>query len=408
MRTAKHETMRSLNASVLLNCVRKQAPLTRHELQHRTGLSWGAVSSIVSEFLALGILTEMPIQNTHAGRTPVALDINARDHLCVGLDIHAQGLHCVVTDMRARTLYTTREGVRLPSRQGVLDQAVSMAEEAIERVGVEKSRYIGAGLSVQGAVDAERGVSLHSPHLPDWRNVPLTELIGGRLGLPATLSHDTNAVMMAELWSGRASGARNLVFVRLDMGIGMAVVIDDRLYTGASGIAGELGHMVINPGGPRCTCGNYGCLEAYASGRSILQRVREGINTGCCALKLTGRYDRDLDLVAEAADAGSAFERDLFETMGMYLGVGISNYVIMMNPEMVVIGGDLARHSRLYLDRVNAVLKRNVWTGGPIDVVISDLNPDAAAIGATLLLVQQALGGHIPHSLGDLFRSLAQ
>lgn len=409
MRTAKHETMRSQNAAVLLQCLREFGPLTRHELQERTGLSWGAVSSIVNDFLSLGLLAEKPLQGSHTGRTPFSLDVNMQQNLLIGIDLHAQGISCVVTDMRARTLVSNRESVASDTRKGFLEQAMRMINQAIAQSGMDRSRFVGIGVSVQGAVDAANGISLHSPHLPEWNNVPVCEIMQKRFDLPAILVHDTNAIVLAEQWNGKARNVRNLIFIRLDMGLGMAMVVDNRIYTGADGTAGEFGHMVIHPDGRRCTCGNYGCMEAYASGRSILQKVREGVEAGQCDLRLTGAHlDRDLAQVAQAARDGSDFARGLFEDLGKYLGLGVSNLIFMLNPEMVVIGGDLAKYADLYMDRVLQVLEKNVWNDGRINLELSSLDTDAAAVGATLMLTRQVLSGQIVHPLGALFRSLSQ
>ncbi len=407
MRTAKHETMRSQNASVLFQCLREFGPLTRHELQEKTGLSWGAVSSIVSDFLAMGLLTEKPMQLCHPGRTPFALDINQQSNLLIGMDLHAQGLSCVVTDMRARTIVSSRENIENFCRTGLLEPAARMIEEAILASGVEASKFIGIGVAVQGTVDTANGISLHSPHLPEWNDVPVCEFFQNRLHLPCVLVHDTNAMVLAEKWSGKARSARNLVFIRLDMGLGMSLVVDNSIYTGADGGAGEFGHMVVNPDGPKCTCGNYGCMEAYASGRTILQRAREGKKMGLCDLPLTLNEDnKDLQMIARAAREGSAFEKGLFETMGMYLGVGIANLIIMLNPEIVVIGGDLTAYSDLFLDNVRKVLFHNVWNGSRIQIELSSLGTDAAAVGATLMLAEQVLSDGIARQMGGLLRPI--
>ncbi len=405
MRAAKHETMRNQNVSVLFQCLRASGPLTRHELQEKTGLSWGAVSSIVGAFLSNGMLTETPVPGNRSGRTPASLDVNSQDNLLIGVDLNAQGISCVITDLRARTLFSNREPVAHATQRGFLNQAISMIEDAILEMGHDISHYIGIGVSVQGSVDTANGVSLNSPHLPEWNNVPVSDILKQRFALPVVLVHDTNAMVLAEQWSSNAKSMRNLVFIRLDMGLGMSMVIDNKIYVGADGTAGEFGHMVINPDGPLCTCGNYGCMEAYVSGRSLLQKVREGIKLGCCDLELTGTpFDHDLALVAGAARAGSVFERGLFSNMGMYLGAGISNLIMMLNPEMVVIGGDLAKYGDLYMDKVHQVLKRNIWNASRVNLIASSLDTNAA-VGATLMLCAQVFSGQIAHPIASLFHS---
>lgn len=406
MHIVKHETMRHQNAAVLLQCVREHGPITRHEIQEHTGLSWGAISSIASEFLACGVLCQVPAEGQRPGRTPSALDIDSQNNLLIGIDLHSQGISCVVMDLRARRLCDLRDDQPAPTREAFLQQAFALVERAMEKSGFDRDRFLGIGVSVQGSVDTARGVSLHSPHLPDWREVPLGSLFEERFGLPVALSHDTNAMVLAEQWNGKARNVRNLVFIRLDKYLGMSLVIDNRLYTGTDGTAGEFGHMIINPDGPRCTCGNYGCVEAYASGRSLLERAREGgrLESGAPGSN-ENSYERDLARIARAARDGGEFERGLFDRLGYYLGVGISNLLIMLNPEIVVISGDMVHYADLFMERLNRVLRRNVWNDSRIHVELSELDNSAAAVGAALNVAQQLFEGRIEHPIGALIRA---
>lgn len=406
MQIAKHETMRSVNTATLLNCLFDNGALTRQELQKRTGLSWGAVSNIVSELLALNILCETPIKSNHAGRKPSVVDINPQDNLCIGVDIHMQGISCVITDLRGQTLVSLQCGIAVRTQQGVLDCTISAIREAIDTLKTKRESLIGIGVSIQGSIDRGNRVSLYSPHLPEWINVPVCEILEKEFHLPAMLFHDTNAMIIAERRHS-AHNVRNMVFIRLDMGLGMSMVLNDQLYTGADGNASEFGHIIINPDGPLCTCGNRGCLEAYVSGRSILEQLRPALKSGECRLPLVvDDYTHDFPLVAQAARSGSAMEKALFDRMAEYFGIGISNLINFLNPELVVLGGDMARYTDLYLEKTMAVIQRNAWKSNQVHLELSSLGADGAAVGAAMGLLRQAMSGHIPHSIGDLFRTI--
>lgn len=405
MQTAKHETMRSVNTSILLQCLRKSGPLTRNELQQKSGLSWGAVSNIVADLLSLRVFCERPIPSSHSGRKPFVVDINRRENLCVGVDIHMQGISCVVTDLRGERLVSLHRSIANASRQDVLDRAVQLVREAVEETDVPWSAFIGIGISVQGSIDRDKGLSVHSSHLPDWSNVPVRQVFEDAFSLPAILMHDAQAMSVAELWNN-VCNVHNLAFIRLDMGIGMAMMINDQIYSGGNGNASEFGHMIINPEGPLCTCGNHGCLEAYASGRSILRHAQSG--GAACNTHLSNDENecvQDLSLLVRAARGGSAFEAGLFQEMGTYLGIGIANLINMLDPDLVVLGGILSRYTDLYLDNTLAVVRQNVRNSNAIRVITSSLDSDGAAIGAALALLQQVMAGTIPHPLGELLRS---
>lgn len=405
MQIAKHETMRSVNTATLLNCLFDNGALTRQELQKRTGLSWGAVSNIVAELLSLNILCETPVKSSHAGRKPSVVDINPKDNLCIGVDIHMQGISCVITDLSGHALISLRRSISDASRQDVIDRTVDVIREAIRTLKAKPESLIGIGVSIQGSIDRDSRVSQYSPHLPDWTNVPVCELLENEFHLPALLFHDTIAMIMAERRHS-AHNVRNMAFVKLDMGLGLSLVVNDQVYRGYNGNASEFGHMIIDPDGPLCTCGNRGCLEAHVSGRSIVNQIREGVVRGQCRLALSGDFERDLAAAVQAARSGSAFEREVFDRMGGYFGIGISNLINFINPELVVLGGDMARYTDLYLDKAMTVIRKNVWNSSRIQIALSSLDSNGAAVGAALGLLRQAMSGHVPHAIGRLFRTI--
>lgn len=407
MQVAKHEMMRSVNTAMLLNCLLDNGALTRQELQKRTGLSWGAVSNIVAELLTHNILCESQLKSSHAGRKPSVVDINPKDNLCVGVDIHMQGIACVITDLRGHVLVAVRRGIENASREDVLKRAADAVREAMNELKTRRESIIGIGVSIQGSIDRTNRISIYSPHLPDWSHVPVCEYLEKEFQLPSVLFHDTIAMIIAER-RHRAHNVRNMAFIKLDMGLGLSLVLNDQLYTGSDGNASEFGHIIINPDGPLCTCGNHGCLEAYVSGRSILGQAREGIEAGRCGLMLPGRdFESDLAAVAQAARDGSVFEKELFKTMGGYFGLGVSNLINFINPELVVLGGEMAQYSDLYLESAMEVIRKNVWNTSRVQLEQSTLGSNGAAVGAAMALLRQAMSGHIPHVIGSLFRTIS-
>lgn len=405
MNIAKHETMHSTNTAMLLTCLLDNGPMTRQELQKQTGLSWGAVSNIVAELLAANLLCETPVKSSSAGRKPSVVDIHPQNNLCIGLDIHMQGITCVIADLRGHALLSLRRSICGAGRQQVLDRAMDAVHEAIRTLSIQREQLIGIGVSIQGAIDPSCRFSIYSPHLPEWTDVPVCDLLEKEFKVPATLFHDTVAMIMAERRSP-AHNVRNMAFVKLDMGVGLSLVLNDQLYTGSDGNASEFGHMIIHPEGPLCTCGNRGCLEAYASGRSLLAKAREKAGLPDEWNSLENTFEDELAQTARAAREGSAFEKELFETMGHYLGIGIANLINFLNPGLVVLGGEMARYTDLYLPAARAVIRKNIWNTNRIQLELSTLGPDGAAIGAAMGLLKQAMNGQIPHVLGQLLRTM--
>ncbi|MGD2135812.1 MAG: ROK family protein [Gemmatimonadales bacterium] len=210
----------------------------------------------------------------------------------------------------------------------------------------------GVGIGSPGPIDIQAGVVLLSPNL-GWRDFPLRDLVSEATGLPATLDNDANCAIFGEWWRGAARGGRVVVGLTIGTGIGGGIVIDGEIFHGATNIAGEVGHMSIDSTGRRCNCGNYGCLEAYASGSAIAARAIEGIEAGADT-SLPDLVDGDLahvtaQVVYDAARDGDAYALEVIQDTARFLGTGVANLVNVFNPDIVVIcGGVTAAGNRLF------------------------------------------------------------
>lgn len=226
----------------------------------------------------------------------------------------------------------------------VVDRLVGLAERAIATTRREApgAEILGVGVGAPGPLDTKRGVVLLTPNL-GWVNMPLRQLIHDRLGLPAALDNDANCAVLGEWWVGAARGARHAIGITIGTGIGGGLIIDGQLYHGASDVAGEIGHTTIDTEGRRCKCGNYGCLEAYASGPNIALRAVEELEAGAES-RLRGLVGGDLgkitaQTVYQAAADGDELALEVVNDTAKVLGVGIGNLLNVFNPEVVVVCG---------------------------------------------------------------------
>ncbi len=226
----------------------------------------------------------------------------------------------------------------------VVDRLVGLAERTIETTRRESpgAEILGVGVGAPGPLDTKRGIVLLTPNL-GWVNMPLRQLIHDRLGLPAALDNDANCAVLGEWWVGAARGARHAIGITIGTGIGGGLIIDGRLYHGASDVAGEIGHTTIDTEGRRCKCGNYGCLEAYASGPNIALRAVEELEAGAES-RLRSLVDGDLrkitaQTVYQAAADGDELALEVVNDTAKVLGVGIGNLLNVFNPEVVVVCG---------------------------------------------------------------------
>lgn len=264
--------------------------------------------------------------------------------------------------MRSRRTEGERGGDAVVEDIGEMVEVV--VREALAEHGGERRRIVGVGIGCPGPLDLVTGRVIATPNL-GWAGYPIRDRIASRLGLPATLDNDANCATFGEWWQGAARGTRHAAGVTLGTGIGGGLICDGRLLRGASDTAGEFGHTTIDLNGRRCACGNYGCLEAYASGPNIALRAREGIEAGYESA-ITTMVDGDLSRITaltvyDALVAGDAYAREVIVETARLLGAGVANTVNMFNPEVVVLMGGVAHAGEPLFAPLRAEVKRRAF-----------------------------------------------
>ncbi|MDQ2765924.1 MAG: ROK family glucokinase [Gemmatimonadota bacterium] len=283
----------------------------------------------------------------------------------------------------------------------VVDRIASMVADVIAEVTTsEKARaedFLGVGVGAPGPLDRERGVVVVAPNL-GWRDFPLRDSIATRTGLPVALDNDANCATMGEWWKGAAQGAKNVVGITIGTGIGGGIIMNGVLYHGSSDVAGEIGHTTIDSTGRYCRCGNYGCLEAYASGPAIALRAREALERDEVSM-LRRMVDGHLDeltaaTIYAAANAGDALALEVVRDTARFLGTGIGNLLNILNPDVVVITGGVTQAGEPLFEPLRAEVKRRAFRPA-VDacrIVAGTLRSGAGMVGAVATFKQQRLG----------------
>ncbi len=292
--------------------------------------------------------------------------------------------------------------VSAPTRAGegagpVVARVVEMVRAAMEAVGAGDGGVAGVGVGAPGPLDRERGVVVAAPNL-GWREVPLRELVGRRLDLPVAVDNDANCAAYGEWWLGAGRGADRLVGLTLGTGIGGGIVLGGELYHGASGAAGEAGHMSVQFAGRPCACGSRGCVEAYASGPAIAARAIEGIGTGgetaLAALLAEDPARVTAEAVCDAAAAGDAYSARILEETARILAAAVANLVHLLDPDVIVIGGGVAAAGDLLFEPLRAEVRRRTFrsAAGISRIVPAELPNTAGIIGAAAVLKRTVYG----------------
>jgi glucokinase len=269
--------------------------------------------------------------------------------------------------------------------------------ETIAETGAKRDEFLGVGIGAPGPLDREKGLVVVAPNL-GWRNYPLRDRVSQLVELDAAIDNDANCATFGEWWQGAARGARHVVGLTIGTGIGGGLILDGKLYHGASDVAGEVGHSTIDSTGRRCSCGNYGCLEAYASGPAIAERAREALATEDGAV-LTRMVDGRLDLITaqtvyEASMAGDPVAREVVRDTARFLGIGIANLLNIFNPHVVVIAGGVTQAGDALFEPLRAEVKRRAFRPAveAARIVPGTLPGTAGVVGAVAAFKQQVLG----------------
>ncbi|MGE5688215.1 MAG: ROK family protein [Gemmatimonadota bacterium] len=319
----------------------------------------------------------------------------------LGIDIGGTNLVVGAVAEDGSALHALRSEPTRPEEgsDAVLRRLGAMGRAVMDetRKTVPGAEFAGVGAGAPGPLDTRRGVVLLTPNL-GWVNLPLRHLLQDALGVPARIDNDANCAVLGEWWMGAARGAKQVIGITIGTGIGGGIIVDGRLYHGASDCAGEIGHTTVEVNGRRCKCGNYGCLEAYASGPAIARRAVEAIEAGQTS-KLPGYVDGALEKITaqtvyQAAHDGDELAEEVVGDTAKFLGAGIANMINIFNPEIVVVfGGVTYAGERLFGPLRREVAKRAFKPAVAVcRIVPAELTGTAGVYGAARTFIDQTRG----------------
>lgn len=302
----------------------------------------------------------------------------------VGIDLGGTQLRVAVADDRGRLRTVVRRPTQAArGRRHVIDRIVQAVAEALEEDGTRRSQVRALGIGLPGPLDPAQGVVISPVNLPGFHNVPLNRILTRATGIRSYLHHDAHIAALGEHLHGAARGAREVIYVTVSTGIGAGLILRGELYSGAHGIAGEVGHIVVQPNGPRCTCGNDGCVEAIASGTGIARAAREAA-PGAPKSRLHGIEHPTAADVVQAARSGDELARQILDVAGTALGIAMGTLVNLFNPELIVLGGSVIKAGPPLLRPMRHSMHASSWRAARrgLRIVRPTLGGDAGLIGA--------------------------
>lgn len=424
--------MRINNRSAVFEAIRHYAPISRKALAQHSGLNPATVTHIVDDLLDAGLVVEAAaalestvrpggVSPRPAGRRPIDLVINADARYLVGLDLTRTRTTVVVTNLAAEMIFHEHFAVSLShSAEMGVERVLDLVAHAIEQSGVPRERLASIGVGAPGPLNVRTGTIMAST-FEGWGNVPLKHLLERRFGLPVMIDNDANTAALAEQWFGAGRELPSFVYVVVDAGVGAGIIVDGHLFQGGGELNPEFGHTSVQSDGPRCACGNRGCLELFTATPHLILQIIEAIQQGCPSMlaplvpagRTSGAPDplhEDYDALTprhiwSAVEAGDNLATVEVRQVCEHLAAGLVNLVAFFHPTTIFIGRDMATAGPRTFGLLRAALDDRAVSRA-VKVLPAEIGDEAPALGAVTLALRQLFitpgvriaGQRVPHA----------
>ncbi len=375
----------------VLRLLWEERRISRAEIARRARLSRSTVSDIVGALLPTGLVAEAGVGASLGGRRPIVLEFQDDAFVILGVDVGASHISVVLTNLRGKVLDWHHQTFAVRSDPiGTWRLISDLCAASLASVGRKRARLLGIGMALPTPVDPRQPERLSQLSLPQWGGRLDLEQIRRRFNVPVLVDNDANLGALAERWWGGAQGLEDFAYIKVATGIGSGHFVGGRIYRGASGVAGEIGHMTIDQNGPVCTCGNRGCLQAHIGTRELLARVA-ALRVEYPASMLA--EPPTIPALVDAALVDDPLALRVVTEIAEHLGVAVASMLNLMNPSAVIIGGGLARLGERLLQPLRERVRRRTFVSAvaSADIRASQLGPQDIAMGAATLTLDAAL-----------------
>lgn len=379
-------------ADAVLRLIWEERRVSRTEIATLAGLSRSTVSEIINEIMPTGLVAEVGEGPSRGGRRPILLEFC--DDVCVILGVEMGAAHVAVamTNLRGRVLaWETRPHAVRTDPPGTRRLIAELCEKCLASEEAAGRPLVGIGVAVPSPVDPAQPDRLSAVVLPDWQERLGLDDLSEQLGVPLFVDNDANLGALAEYWWGLGGDTDNLAYIKVATGIGSGHIIGGEIYRGATGVAGEIGHVAIDPKGKRCICGLRGCLVTLAGAHAMEERLVELVKAYPRTSLVPGQAT--MHDIENAALAGDMLAIRVIEEAAGHLGTVLAGLLNLMNPAVVVLGGDICRLGDIILDPLRKRVHRRTLVNSvaAAQILLSELGPKSVAIGAATLVLKAGL-----------------
>lgn len=386
--------MKDYNKQLVLRTIQKYGPISRVEIANRIDLSRPSVSEIVSILIDEQWIEEKAMERKVRGRQPIPLDINKEKKVMFGLEIGAYRTSIIVSNLRAEILFEKQ--IEMDLQKDPNDMIVYLGQEIrliAEEYSAQQIEVLGIGVGMHGLVDTQNGTNIFAPNL-GWRNIEIKSILESETDLMVLIDNDCNSAALAEMWFGQGKEETNFISVIVDYGVGASIINNGSILRGNHHITGQIGHVTIEPDGPLCSCGNYGCLETLTSETAILKMIKRQLKIGRKSQILNIQSEIDdlsIEDFYEAVNQGDELCVQIAKEVGRNLGLGFAILINLFGPKFIVLGGSLTKISHILLPEIKTIIRLKVMgeDAKETPIVTSALGNDLYTIGAASLIVEE-------------------
>lgn len=395
-KTGSFERMKLLNQSTVLNMIRLKEPISRAEIAKLTKLTPPTVSSLVSELIEKNLITEEQSTSSKAGgRKPIMLRINYSAHYIIGVYAAAEVIRVILTTMDGIIVSDYAiDIVELPSKSEFITMIIESVYLVLNNTNIQRDLILGIGFAMHGLVNPEIGLAIYSPHL-HLENIPIREKLEEEFNIPVIVENDVRALAIAESWFGQGQGVSDFICLSVGRGIGSGIFINNEIYQSSFYTAGEIGHTILDVNGPKCLCGNNGCLEAYSSEFAILNKIKNELKNNKDTVLhewwKDGKNEITLKTVFNAAKEGDSLAGITLEEAGNSLGLAAANMINILKPSKLILEGKIFEEGDFVLSPLKKMIEKYTFKSSHEDiaVVCSKLGKTGMVLGAVTLVLQK-------------------
>ncbi|MFC4402745.1 ROK family protein [Gracilibacillus xinjiangensis] len=389
MQRGSFQWMKSLNKAIILNKIRTSEPISRAQIAKDTQLTPPTVGSIVKELLEQELILESKLGESQGGRKPTMLVLNTSGFHIIGIDVGLSNIQFIVSDLSGKVVEESEEHL---AENVTKEQFLSLLIKGVKQLIDQHSqlKFIGIGVAMHGIVDTDMGVSIFAPNL-QLRDIPIKSHLEEFFEMDVKVENDAKAFALGEAWFQDRINHKSMVAVNIGRGIGAGIVIGGKLYNGEHGIAGEIGHMMIDIYGKKCSCGNHGCLQTLASGPAIVERTKELLDKGEASIltKWMDKVELTAELVHKAALHEDSLAVKILHETGVYIGIALTNLVHIYNPSKIILGGGVSKAGDFILTSMRETLRERAISerAQQTSITISELGQYGSSLGSVALIL---------------------